>query len=234
VIDSSNSVAAELAKLNTSIRQWELDYQRSPGSVQLLAVSKTKPMALIKEAFDAGQRDFGENYPDEAIAKITARPSMDCQWHYIGAIQSRKASSLAQHFDWVHSVDRLKVARKLSASREEHDTALQICLQVNIDNEASKSGLMADEVAQFADECAELPNLVLRGLMAIPKPRTHLHEQRKAFAKVRHLYESCRQNHPTLDTLSMGMSADIEAAIAEGATIVRVGTAIFGAREPKQ
>lgn len=203
---------------------------RNPDNIQLLAVSKTKPTALIEAAIEAGQRAFGENYPDEGFEKVAKLGHKQCEWHFIGSIQSRKAAGIAKSFDWVHSVERLKVATKLAQNRPDNRPALQICLQVNIDNEASKSGVSADQVHELAEQCAQLPQLCLRGLMAIPTPQTEFDKQRDAFARVRELHSKLKLTHPTLDTLSMGMSGDLEAAIAEGATIVRVGTAIFGAR----
>ncbi|MCL4151681.1 UNVERIFIED_CONTAM: hypothetical protein GTU68_051242 [Idotea baltica] len=206
---------------------------RNPENIQLLAVSKTKPIPLIEAAMEAGQLAFGENYPDEGFEKVEQVGQSACEWHFIGSIQSRKAAGIAQHFDWVHSVDRLKVATKLAQNRPADRPPLQICLQVNIDNEATKSGVAPDQVQELAEQCAQFPQLTLRGLMAIPTPKSEFSKQRDAFARVRDLQLTLKAQHPTMDTLSMGMSGDMEAAIAEGATIVRVGTAIFGARAPK-
>lgn len=205
-------------------------YDRDPHSVQLLAVSKTKPVGQITAAIDAGQLAFGENYPDEAFEKIDELTQVACEWHFIGAIQSRKAAGIAQRFNWVHSVERLKVAKKLSENRPSQMPPIQYCLQVNIDNESSKSGVTPDQVFDVAAQCNELPQLKLRGLMAIPAQQSDFNRQRDAFARVRHLQEELQKIYPDINTLSMGMSGDLEAAIAEGATIVRVGTAIFGAR----
>lgn len=213
------------------IRELEVRYSRPERSVSLLAVSKRKPISAIEAAASVGQADFGENYPDEGIAKVQALPHLKLRWHFIGAVQSRKTGVIAEHFDWVHSVDRLKVARRLSAQRNPAATPLNVCLQVNIDGEASKSGVSLDELEPLMLQCADLPNLRLRGLMAIPAIRAELSEQRAPFAKLRTALDTLKKRQPTLDTLSMGMSGDLEAAIAEGATIVRVGTAIFGERD---
>lgn len=237
MIDSSQShdVATALASVQRAIAESVSAADRPIDSVQLLAVSKKKPLAAIEAAWSAGQRSFGENYVDEALQKIAAwrklHPSSQPEWHFIGAIQSRKAPSIATHFDWVHSVDRLKVAKKLSQHRSENSAPLSVCVQVNLDNESSKSGVPGNEVAELAAHIAQLPNLKLRGLMSIPAPRTDFIEQRAAFAELTKLQKSLKTDHPTLDTLSMGMSGDLDAAILEGSTIVRVGTAIFGTRD---
>lgn len=210
--------------------------QRPVGSVQLLAVSKTFGADAVQQAFDAGQRAFGENYIQEALAKIDALSALrtQLQWHLIGPIQSNKSRPVAENFDWVHSVDRLKIAQRLSDQRPPGLPPLQVCLQVNISGEASKSGLQPAEVLEVARQVAALPRLVLRGLMAIPEPAADEAAQRAPHRALRELLEKLRaelgDQAPQLDTLSMGMSADLEAAIAEGATIVRVGTAIFGSR----
>lgn len=230
---STPHIATSLQSVQDSINTMAQKHGRDPQSIQLLAVSKTKPVASITAAIDAGQHAFGENYPDEAIGKIVELAGANCEWHFIGAIQSRKAAGIAKHFAWVHSIDRLKVARKLAEHRPDTMPSLQCCLQINIDNESSKSGVTAEEAHELAAACAELPQLTLRGLMAIPAQVTGFDQQRAAFAKLRQLFDELRKHHPALDTLSMGMSGDLEAAIAEGATIVRVGTAIFGARAPR-
>lgn len=210
--------------------------QRPAGSVQLLAVSKTFGADAVQQAFDAGQRAFGENYIQEALAKIDALSALrtQLQWHLIGPIQSNKSRPVAENFDWVHSVDRLKIAQRLSDQRPPGLPPLQVCLQVNISGEASKSGLQPAEVLEVARQVAALPRLVLRGLMAIPEPAADEVAQRAPHRALRELLEKLRaelgDQAPQLDTLSMGMSTDLEAAIAEGATIVRVGTAIFGSR----
>ncbi|MGQ7846941.1 YggS family pyridoxal phosphate-dependent enzyme [Granulosicoccus sp. 3-233] len=230
--DSQTSdIVLVLQKVQQDIRTHEVRHARSPGSVQLLAVSKRKPLSAIQAAIQAGQRAFGENYVEEGVEKILALDDATLQWHFIGAIQSRKTASIAEHFQWAHGVDRLKVARRLSEQRPAGMAPLNICLQVNTDNESAKAGVEFDEVDQLADECAELPGLTLRGLMAIPAPRSDFEEQRQVFARLHECLQSLQKRHPGMDTLSMGMSADMEAAIAEGATLVRIGTAIFGQRD---
>ena len=207
---------------------------RDPAHVTLLAVSKTFPAAQVLEAIAAGQHGFGENYLQEALDKIAdikaALPDTHVEWHFIGPIQSNKTRSIAASFDWVHTVERLKVAERLSAQRPAGLPPLNICIQVNISGEASKSGAAPGELLALARQVALLPNLNLRGLMAIPAPEQDGAKQRAAFARVRALADVLREDGLQIDTLSMGMSADMAAAIAEGATIVRVGSAIFGDR----
>ncbi|WCE08058.1 YggS family pyridoxal phosphate-dependent enzyme [Pseudomonas sp. JBR1] len=201
---------------------------RDPATVGLLAVSKTKPAAALREAAGAGLRDFGENYLQEALDKQLELADLPLVWHFIGPIQSNKTRAIASHFDWVHSVDRLKIAQRLAEQRLPERGPLNICLQVNVSGEASKSGCHPDELPALATAVSQLPNLRLRGLMAIPEPTDDPASQRAAFARLRTLSEALNLG---LDTLSMGMSQDLEAAIAEGATWVRVGTALFGARD---
>lgn len=208
---------------------------RPSEGARLLAVSKTKPAALIRQAYACGQREFGENYLQEALDKQAELTDLqDIVWHFIGPLQSNKTRAVAEHFSWVHSVDRIKIARRLSEQRPDSLGPLNICLQVNVSDEPSKAGITPDELDALADEIATLPNLRLRGLMAIPAPASDLASQRQPLAHLRRLQEELRQRLPNapLDTLSMGMSDDLEAAILEGATLVRLGTAIFGAREP--
>jgi len=198
--------------------------------IQLLAVSKTKPIEDIIALADIGQRAFGENYVQEALDKIAQRP--DLEWHFIGPIQSNKTKPIAENFHWVHSVDRFKIARRLSEQRPDNLPPLNILLEVNISNEASKAGFSPNEILDVAKQVLELPHLTLRGLMAIPA-KAHSHEeQKKPFHQMKVLLDALQANFPhhPIDTLSMGMSADLEAAIEEGATIVRIGTDIFGAR----
>ncbi len=201
-------------------------------SVTLLCVSKTFSAEAVREAHAAGERRFGENYVQEGLAKIETlgdlRPGIE--WHLIGPLQSNKTRAVAEQFDWVHSVDRLKLAQRLSEQRSPQLPPLNVCLQVNISGEASKSGLAPAEVADVARAVAVLPRLTLRGLMAIPEPAGDFETQRAPHRALRELFETLRREGLVLDTLSMGMSADLEAAVAEGATIVRVGTAIFGGR----
>lgn len=203
---------------------------RQTATIHLLAVSKTKPSTDIRAAYAAGQCAFGENYLQEALEKMAQLADLPLEWHFIGPIQSNKTRFLAEHFAWVHSVDRLKIAERLSAQRPSHLPPLQICLQVNISQEASKQGCDPSAVSLLAQQVHQLPNLQLRGLMAIPAPSTDVNEQRRAFRAVRELLEALQQQGLPVDTLSMGMSDDLEAAIAEGATWVRVGSYIFGAR----
>jgi len=198
-------------------------------------VSKTCPGVSVRAAFDAGQRDFGENYVQEALAKIAELADLraDLRWHLIGPLQSNKAREVAAHFDWVHAVDRMKLAQRLSDLRPTHLPPLQVCLQVNVSGEASKSGIAPEAALALAHEVARLPRLKLRGLMAIPEPAGDLEAQRVPHRTLRRLFEAMNAAGLGLDTLSMGMSADLEAAIAEGATWVRIGTAIFGSRATK-
>jgi PLP dependent protein len=205
---------------------------RPVQSVTLLVVSKTFGAPAVREAFTAGERRFGENHVQEGVDKIAALADLrgQIEWHLIGPLQSNKTRVVAEQFDWVHSVDRLKIAQRLSAQRPAHLPPLQVCLQVNVSGEASKSGLAASELAGVAHAVAELPRLKLRGLMAIPEPATGWADQRRPHRALRELLESLQSQGLPLDTLSMGMTADLEAAIAEEATIVRVGTAIFGRR----
>lgn len=229
-------LAQRLQTVRERIRAAERAHGREPGSVELLAVSKTYPAAILQAAVDAGQQSFGENYLQEALSKIAdlklAKPSTCLHWHYIGAIQSRKAADISEHFSWVHTLDRLKVARKLNAARPADSPPLQVLLQVNIDDEPQKAGLPADlaKLKAFATELAEYPKLRLRGLMCLPAQREGFSAQREPFARLRVLQAGLNDAGYRLDQLSMGMSGDLEAAIAEGASIVRVGTAFFGAR----
>lgn len=220
-----------IAKLLQRLRLEAQKSQRISEDIQLLAVSKSQPVEAIRAAFQCGLRQFGESYLQEALAKIAALHDLPLCWHFIGPIQSNKARAIAETFDWVHSVDRVKIAQRLSRYRPAGMAPLQICLQVNISSEASKSGVSPQALPQLVREVLPLPGLQLRGLMAIPAPSPELAQQRAAFAQVRRALEQLRTLAPGLDTLSMGMSDDMEAAIAEGATIVRVGSAIFGARK---
>ena len=208
---------------------------RDPTSIRLLAVSKTFDAQAVLTAAQAGQCAFGENYVQEAFDKISStrelNPDLQLEWHFIGPIQSNKTRQIAEHFDWVHSVDRLKIAQRLSEQRPVDMPPLQICLQVNVSGEATKSGLEPDALLELARVVNTLPNIRLRGLMAIPEPTEDVEQQRAAFAKLRLMQNDLQAVGIQTDTLSMGMSADMDAAIAEGATIVRIGTAIFGGRD---
>ena len=223
-----STIAENIAKVGERIRAAAQASGRDLDSVGLLAVSKTKPAAAVREAYAAGLRDFGENYLQEALEKQAELSELPLIWHFIGPIQSNKTKPIAEHFAWVHSVDRLKIAQRLSEQRPADMPLLNICLQVNVSAEDSKSGCAPAELAALALAVSQLPNLRLRGLMAIPEPTDDVAAQRAAFARLREL----RDGLPLpLDTLSMGMSHDLDAAIAEGATWVRIGTALFGARD---
>jgi pyridoxal phosphate enzyme (YggS family) len=203
---------------------------RPAESVRLLAVSKTKPLAEVLAAAAAGQRAFGENYVQEGVAKAVATAKLGLEWHFIGPLQSNKSRAVAEHFSWMHTVDRLRIAERLSEQRPAHLPALQVCVQVNISDEDSKSGCAPEAAAALCHAVARLPRLQLRGLMSIPAATDDVAQQRAAFARLRQIFDQLRQDGLALDTLSMGMSHDLEAAIAEGATLVRIGTAIFGER----
>lgn len=223
-----STIAENIAKVGERIRAAAQASGRDLDHIGLLAVSKTKPAAAVREAYAAGIRDFGENYLQEALEKQAELSELPLIWHFIGPIQSNKTKPIAEHFAWVHSVDRLKIAQRLSEQRPTGLPPLNICLQVNVSAEDSKSGCAPAELAALAQAVSQLPNLRLRGLMAIPEPTDDVAAQRAAFARLREL----RDGLPLpLDTLSMGMSHDLDAAIAEGATWVRIGTALFGARD---
>ncbi len=226
------TIASRLQQVRLRIARACAAAGRPIEDVTLLAVSKTCSAASVREAHAAGQTCFGENYVQEALAKIEQLAELRgaTRWHLIGPLQSNKARLVAEHFDWVHSVASVKLAERLSAQRPPHLAALQVCLQVNIGAEASKSGLAPADVPAVAHAVARLPGLRLRGLMAIPEPAGDRQAQRAPHRALRKLLQALQRDGLALDTLSMGMSADLEAAIAEGATIVRVGTAIFGAR----
>jgi len=226
---------ARLAAVNERIAAACVRAGREPGSVTLVAVSKTFPAQMVREAAAAGQRHFGENYVQESVEKIAEMSGNDgvdsLIWHFIGPIQSNKTRPIAQNFQWVHTIDREKVARRLSEQREARLPALQVCIEVNVSGEASKSGVNPEELQALADAVATLPRLRLRGLMAIPEPTTDEALARRRFARLRELRDALNGRGHRMDTLSMGMSADMDAAIAEGATLVRIGTAIFGERK---
>ncbi len=225
---SMSTIADNLSALAARIASAAQAAGRDPASIQLLAVSKTKPASAIREIHAAGVRDVGENYLQEALTKQDALRDLPLIWHFIGPIQSNKTKAIAEHFDWVHSVDRLKIAQRLSEQRPASLAPLNICLQVNVSGEDSKSGCAPADLPALAKAVASLPNLRLRGLMAIPEPTDDRAAQEAAFASLRDLQQGLGLG---LDTLSMGMSHDLEAAIAQGATWVRIGTALFGARD---
>jgi pyridoxal phosphate enzyme (YggS family) len=207
---------------------------RDPSRIRLLAVSKSFGPEALLDAAQAGQTAFGENYLQEALDKMAAvrtmRPYLRLEWHFIGPIQSNKTRPIAEHFDWVHSVDREKIAQRLSEQRPDHLPPLNVCLQINISGEPTKSGAMLEQATELAHAIARMPRLTLRGLMAIPEPADDFEQQRTPFRRLRQLFDELRAQGLELDTLSMGMSADMAAAIAEGSTMVRIGTAIFGKR----
>jgi len=225
------SIASNLQAVNRAIAQAACRAQRRTEEVALLAVSKTFSAATVREACHAGQHAFGESYLQEALGKIEVLHDLPLEWHFIGPIQSNKTRAIAEKFAWVHGVDRLKIAERLSAQRPPNLPSLNICLQVNMSGEDSKSGVAPGEVLELAQAVAQLPQLKLRGLMAIPAPAEGLEAQRIPFARLRELMGQLNAQGLELDTLSMGMSHDLEAAVLEGATIVRVGSTIFGGRD---
>ena len=230
-----SSIAQSLEKIRTRVTVLERCYGRTPGSVRVLAVSKTKPPEAVRAAAEAGQREFGENHVQDALTKLDAsgapgRQRQDLVWHFIGPLQSNKTRVVATRFHWVHSIDRAKIARRLSEQRPEDLPPLEVCIQVNVSGEASKSGVEPHHVEALAATVSELPRLRLRGLMTLPRACDALEEQRRPFATLRGIQEALNAGGFALDTLSMGMTNDMEAAIAEGATIIRIGTAIFGPR----
>jgi pyridoxal phosphate enzyme (YggS family) len=226
-----SSITANLQAVRQRIATAARAAGRPAESVRLVAVSKTFAAGAVRDAANAGQSDFGENYVTEGVEKIEELRALALTWHYIGPIQSNKTRMIAENFDWVHSIDREKIAARLSQARGADRAELQVCLQVNVSGEASKSGAAPGDVAELARKVAGLPGLKLRGLMAIPEPTSDERLQRSRFAQLRALRDDLNRDGLELDTLSMGMSADMEAAIAEGATMVRVGTAIFGERK---
>lgn len=223
-------ISANLATVRNSIAQFAEEFDRNAAAIRLVAVSKTRPPGDIVAALAAGQCDFGENYLQEALPKIATLAGTGARWHYIGRIQSNKSRDLATHFDWVQTVDREKVAQRLNDLRPESLPALNVCIQVNVGREPQKSGVPPESLATLARAMRAMPRLALRGLMTVPPDNSDFEAQRRAFAELHGLYTDLRQEGFALDTLSMGMSGDLRAAIAEGSTMVRVGTAIFGIR----
>jgi len=220
------NIKQRLEQIRAQIVKAEQLYHREPGSVKLLAVSKTRSVAEIKLAIEAGQYCFGESYVQEAIEKIKASKGYNLEWHFVGPIQANKTKLIAENFSWVHSVDRIKIAQRLN----DQGVNLNVCLQINISQEITKSGVSFDEVTAFAEAIKNLPNLNFRGLMAIPEPTDDFNKQRANFHKLKEVFDRLNSQGYNLDTLSMGMTGDFVAAIAEGTTIVRIGTAIFGQR----
>lgn len=225
------TVRDKLQIIGAKLDQFARQYQRSASDIQLLAVSKRHSITAIREAYEAGQILFGENYVQELLDKAEQLSDLNIKWHFIGPLQSNKTKKIAAIADWIHAIDRIKIAQRLNDQRPDDLPRLNICIQVNISKESSKSGIFPEDVVTFAKEIANMPKLNLRGLMVIPAAESDLAKQRKAFAKTAKLLAELNQQGFKLDTLSMGMSGDMEAAIAEGATIVRIGTAIFGKRE---
>jgi hypothetical protein len=227
-----HDIGKALEAVRKRIAAAERRFGRAAGDVQLLAASKAQTSAAIREAAANGQHAFGENYLQEALAKIDALADLDLEWHFIGPVQSNKTRDIARAFCWVHGIERLKIARRLSDQRDPLRPPLNVCIQVNLSGETSKSGVAPGQVRELALAISELPRLALRGLMTIPHPAEEWEAQREPFRALRLLLQDLNTQGISLDTLSMGMSQDLEAAIAEGATIVRVGTAIFGERRP--
>ena len=224
------TIAERLKSVQITVEQSTLDAHRPSNTVKLLAVSKTKPVSDIVQAYEQGQRLFGENYVQEGVEKIQALHTLDnIEWHYIGPLQSNKTRLVAEHFDWVQTIDRLKIAQRLN-DQVGANKKLNVCIQVNIDDDENKAGIGAHELNDFAKAINELPNLTLRGLMTIPKANQPQAEQTASFARMATLFEDLKEHYSSIDTLSMGMSGDMQTAINNGSTMVRVGTAIFGSR----
>jgi hypothetical protein len=226
-----SAIQSRLNAVRQRIRQAEQTYRREAGSVQLLAVSKTRPAEDIRQAVAAGQRCFGESYIQEALDKIEQLRDLGLEWHFIGRIQGNKTRAIAENFDWVHSIDTLRQIRRLNDQRPARLAPLKICLQIKIDDEESKSGISPGEVRGLIEAMPEYPRLALQGLMTLPAPAAQLDAQRRPFRRLRQLRDELATAGLPLATLSMGMTDDLEAAIAEGATLVRIGTAIFGPRD---
>lgn len=226
------NIAKNIAHINHKIDKACQNANRPVNSVALLAVSKTKPCSLIEQAYADGQRQFGENYIQEAVEKIQQLTHLnDISWHFIGPVQSNKTKQIASLVDWIHSVDRIKIAKRLNEQRDANITPLNVCLQVNISSELSKSGATIDELFELAEYVNNCPNLCLRGLMAIPEKTTDTAKTKNSFIKMQTLFNKLKHQYPTIDTLSMGMSGDLNIAIESGSTMVRIGTAIFGLRD---
>lgn len=225
------NVAENIENLIVSLRCFEQRYQRPTGSVKLLAVSKRQSIESITQANIAGLKDFGENYLQEALEKIEKLSQLDLSWHFIGPIQANKTRAIAEHFQWVHSVDRSKIALRLNEHRPQDSVPLNVCVQINLSAEASKSGVALTEAEDLCNFIAQLPSLKLRGLMAIPAPQAEFEAQRACFHLLANEFARLQPLYPEMDTLSMGMSNDYEAAIAEGSSLIRIGTGIFGPRQ---
>ncbi|MGB3725387.1 MAG: YggS family pyridoxal phosphate-dependent enzyme [Glaciecola sp.] len=228
---NSTDIAEQLTKIQQQITLAAKEANRAPNDIQLLAVSKTKPVSDIITAYNSGQRHFGENYVQEAVDKITELSHLsDICWHFIGPLQSNKSKFVAEHFAWMHSLDRIKIAKRLNEQRSVHQALLQVCVQVNIDDESSKAGIAPEEVLDFVGELQKMERLTCRGLMTIPKAGVTPEQRAQSFNKMQDLLGECATKFDNIDTLSMGMSDDMKIAIQYGATMVRVGTGIFGKR----
>lgn len=230
-----NTVHDNILIIKNKIKNIALECERDPNSIELIAVSKTKPVTLIEQAISAGQFAFGENYVQEGVEKIQFfkqnMPNAPLIWHFIGPLQSNKTKLVAENFDWMHTIDRFKIAQRLNEQRPANMKKLNVLIQVNISQEASKSGIAPNQVADLVKQVIALPNLNLRGLMAIPEIENDFNKQLDVFKQMQQLLKSLQIDYPFLDTLSMGMSADMQAAIVAGSTMVRIGSAIFGARQ---
>lgn len=228
----SEAIATALAEQQRRVQKACEQASRAPQSVRILAVSKTKPASAVRAAYQAGQRDFGENYVQEGVDKIAELADLsDIVWHFIGPLQSNKTKLVADNFAWMQSLDRLKIARRLNDQRSDAQQPLQVLVQVNIDNEANKGGIAIDDIADFAAQLAQLPRLRLRGLMAIPAADASTAQQRHSFSALANAFKQLQTHYPQVDTLSLGMSNDLEPAIGHGSTMVRIGTSIFGKRQ---
>jgi len=226
------TLTANFARINDQIKQAANANKRDPSHIKLLAVSKTKPVSDIVVAYAYGHRDFGENYVQEAVEKIQQMSSYsDILWHFVGPLQSNKSKLIAEYFDWMHSLDRIKIAKRLNEQRRAHQSPLNVCVQVNIDDEQSKAGIAPSEVINFIEQLQPLSRIKCRGLMTIPKADVSDTERRASFAKMQDLFSQCAQRFDNIDTLSMGMSDDLAVAIEYGSTMVRVGTSLFGKRD---
>lgn len=225
-----SNLQQRLAQVREQIRRFALSCDRDPTTVRLIAVSKTRPASDIREAWQAGQKAFAENYLQDALQKIPILKHCDIEWHFIGRIQSNKTRAIAENFSWVHTLSSLKHARRLSDQRPPDLPPLNVCVQLNLSGEQSKSGIAAEELALLLEKLADLPHLRLRGLMTMPSATASIEEQHQVFGQLRQLQEKMNRQGYALDSLSMGMSGDMQAAICEGATMVRIGTAIFGSR----
>ncbi|MEO9653971.1 YggS family pyridoxal phosphate-dependent enzyme [Marinomonas sp.] len=232
MITESQQVADNLVDVVAKISEYEQAFARPQGAVKLLAVSKTKPVSALQAAYDAGQRLFGENYVQEMVEKRQILEQLsDIEWHFIGPIQSNKTRQIAEHADWVHTIDREKVARRLSEQRPSHLDSLNVCIQINISGEESKAGIAFSELDDMVELINSLPGLTLRGLMAIPAPCSDQQAQQKVYAPLQQAFLELKEGDNMIDTLSIGMTGDMPAAIASGSTMIRIGTAIFGARD---